>query len=92
VRKEVPKANPRCVGLKCEVKDIFNKELKSAVLKQIKQSIPTLVDKTKGLLFELQERLDSDRGPAVAQVGQCGQTNFYRGQGGHWRRPLVWNR
>jgi len=45
-------ANPRCVALKCEVKDIFDKGLKSAVLKQIKQTVQTLVDKTKGLSFD----------------------------------------
>ena len=45
-------ANPRCVALKCEVKDIFDKALKPAVLKQIKQTVQTLVDKTKGLSFD----------------------------------------
>jgi hypothetical protein len=43
----------RCVALnKCDVKEIFDKDLKSAVLKQIKQTIQTLVAKTKGLAFD----------------------------------------
>jgi hypothetical protein len=45
-------ADPKCVALKCDVKDIFDKDLKPAVLKQIKQTIQTLVDKTKGLAFD----------------------------------------
>jgi hypothetical protein len=42
----------RCVGLKCDVKEIFDKDLKPAVLKQIKETVKTLVDKTKGLAFD----------------------------------------
>ena len=47
-------ANPKCVALKCEVKDIFDKDLKTAVLKQIKQTVQTQVDKnkSKGLSFD----------------------------------------
>ena len=46
-------ANPKCVALnKCEVKDIFDQDLKSAVLKQIKQTVQTQVDKTNGLTFD----------------------------------------
>lgn len=45
-------ADERCVALKSEVKDVFDKALKPAVLKQIKETIKTLVDKTKGLSFE----------------------------------------
>src|SRR5262245_6711578 len=52
-RKGIPMANPKCVALnKCEVKDIFDKDLKSAVFKQIKQTVQTLVDKTNGLTFD----------------------------------------
>jgi len=39
------------VGLKCEVKKIFNKDLKDAVLDQIKETIKASVDGTKGLVF-----------------------------------------
>ena len=45
-------ANPRCVALKCEVKDIFDKDLKSAVLKQIKQTVKVQIDKNKALSFD----------------------------------------
>jgi hypothetical protein len=45
-------ANAKCVALKCEVKDIFEKALRPAVLKQIKQTVQTLVDKSKGLPFD----------------------------------------
>lgn|SRR5262245_24636931 len=46
-------ANPKCVALnKCEVKDTFDKRLNSAVLKQIKQTVQALVDKTNGLAFD----------------------------------------
>lgn len=45
-------ANPKCVALQCEIKDIFDKDLKPAVFKQIKQTVQTLVDKTKGLSFD----------------------------------------
>lgn len=44
----------KCVALKCEVKAIFDPALKTAVLKQIRQSVQTLVDqnKSKGLFFD----------------------------------------
>ena len=45
-------SNPKCVALKCEVKDIFDKNLTSAVLKQIKQTVQTQIDKSKGLSFD----------------------------------------
>jgi hypothetical protein len=45
-------ANQKCVALKCEVKDIFDKDLKSAVLKQIKQTVKTQIDKNKALSFD----------------------------------------
>jgi len=45
-------ANPKCVALKCEVKDIFDKALKPAVFKQIKKTVQTQVDKTNGLSFD----------------------------------------
>jgi hypothetical protein len=45
-------ANPKCVALKCEVKDIFDKAFKPAVLKQIKQTVQAQVDKTNGLSFD----------------------------------------
>src|SRR5438067_2338855 len=43
-----PMANPKCVALQCDIKDIFDKALKAAVAKQVKQTVQTLVDKTKG--------------------------------------------
>jgi hypothetical protein len=45
-------ADERCVALKSDVKDIFDKALKPAALKQIKQTIQAVVDKTKGLSFD----------------------------------------
>lgn len=41
-------AKDRCVGLKCEVKDIFDKGLSKAVLKQMSETVQKLVDKHKG--------------------------------------------
>jgi hypothetical protein len=49
---EIPMADQKCVALKCEVKEIFDKDLKPAVLQQIKKTVQTLVDKTNGLAFE----------------------------------------
>lgn len=40
------------VGLKCEVKKIFDKDLTKAVLKQIKDTIETSVNGAKGLVFD----------------------------------------
>jgi hypothetical protein len=45
-------ANPKCVALKCEIKDIFDKALKPAVLKQITETVQAQVDKSKGLSFD----------------------------------------
>ena len=45
-------ASPKCVSAKCDVKDIFNKDLKPEVLKQMKLTIQTLVDKSKGLEYK----------------------------------------
>ena len=45
-------ADEKCVALKCDVKDIFDKDLKQAVLQQIKKTIQTMVDKTNGLAFD----------------------------------------
>ncbi len=47
-------AKSKCVGLTCEVKDIFDKALKPAVLEQIKETIQKQVDKnkSKGLFFD----------------------------------------
>ena len=46
-------ANPiKCVSAKCEVKDIFDKALKSAVLEQIRETVENQVNKTKGLSFD----------------------------------------
>jgi hypothetical protein len=44
----------KCVAVNCEVKEIFDKAFKPAVLKQIKQTVQTLVDKnkSKGLIFD----------------------------------------
>src|SRR4051812_42578411 len=40
------------VGLKCDVKKIFDKNLTNAVLKQIGETIETAVIKPKGLTFD----------------------------------------
>src|SRR5262245_52493479 len=40
------------VGLKCEVKKIFDKDLTKAVLEQIKSTIADAVNGTKGLTFD----------------------------------------
>jgi hypothetical protein len=47
-------ATPKCVALKCEVKDLFDMALKADVLKQIKQTVQAQVDKnkSKGLSFD----------------------------------------
>jgi hypothetical protein len=47
-------ANPKCVAVKCEVKEIFDKALKPAVLKQVRTTVQTLVDKnkSKGIVFD----------------------------------------
>ena len=45
-------ATPRCVALKCEVNDLFDKDLKPAVLKQIKQTVKAQVDKNDALSFD----------------------------------------
>src|ERR1041384_1004733 len=45
-------AAPKCVSAKCVVKDIFDKDLTPAVLKQMKKTVQTLVDKNAGLEFK----------------------------------------
>ena len=45
-------ADPKCVALKCEVNDLFDKALKPVVLKQIRETVQTQVDKQKGLSFD----------------------------------------
>ena len=45
-------ANPKCVALKCEVNEIFDKALKPAVLKQIKQTVKAQIDKNNALSFD----------------------------------------
>jgi hypothetical protein len=45
-------ANDTCVALQCEIKDIFDKDLKKPVLKQIKETIEPLVNKAKGFTFD----------------------------------------
>ncbi len=40
------------VGLKCDVKKIFDKDMTKAVLKQIGETIEAAVNKTKGLTFD----------------------------------------
>lgn len=47
-------AKTRCVAVKCVVKDIFDKALKPAVLKQIEKTVQNQVDKnkSKGLVFD----------------------------------------
>ncbi len=41
-------ANDKCVAIKCEVKDIFDKGLSKAVLKQMGETVQKLVNKKKG--------------------------------------------
>jgi hypothetical protein len=45
-------ADEKCVAAKCDVKKIFNKDLTKPVCEQIKDTIETLVNKTKGLVFD----------------------------------------
>jgi hypothetical protein len=46
-------ANPtKCVSAKCDVKEIFDKALKSAVLEQALETIKNQVEKNKQLSFE----------------------------------------
>jgi hypothetical protein len=47
-------ANQKCVGLKCEVKDIFDKKLTDPVLEQMEETIQALIDgsKAKGLYYD----------------------------------------
>jgi len=45
-------ANPKCVALKCEVKDVFDSKFEPAVRKQIRETVQKLVDKNKGLTFD----------------------------------------
>ena len=40
------------VGLKCDVKKIFDKDMTKAVLKQIGETIESAVNKAKGLTFD----------------------------------------
>src|SRR5215213_9645039 len=42
----------KSIGLKCEVKKIFDKGLTKAVLQQIKDTIEASVNGTKGLVFD----------------------------------------
>jgi hypothetical protein len=47
-------AKDKCVGLKCEVKKIFDKKLTDPVLEQMEETIQTLIDgsKAKGLYYD----------------------------------------
>src|SRR5262249_46411056 len=46
-------STPKCVAVnRCEIKDIFDKDLKSAIFKQIKQTIRAQVDRANGLTFD----------------------------------------
>ena len=45
-------ANSTCVALKSDVNDVFDKSLKPVVLEQVKKTVQTLVDKSKGLSFD----------------------------------------
>jgi hypothetical protein len=45
-------AGDKCVAAKCEVKKIFDKDLTKPVCDQMKDTIETLVNKTKGLVFD----------------------------------------
>jgi len=42
-------ADPRCVSISCDVKDIFDKKFKAAVLAKIKQTVTTLINKNNAL-------------------------------------------
>lgn len=45
-------ADDKCVGVKCEVKNIFEKEFAKPVCREMQDTIESLVNKTKGLKFE----------------------------------------
>ncbi len=45
-------ADGTCVALQCEISDIFDKNLKKPVLKQIKETIEPIVNKAKGFTFD----------------------------------------
>ncbi len=45
-------AGEKCVAAKCEVKKIFDKNLTKPVCDQMTDTIETLVNKTKGLVFD----------------------------------------
>jgi len=45
-------ANLKCVSAKCVIKSIFDKDLSAAVLKQMKLTIQTQVDKNSALEFK----------------------------------------
>jgi hypothetical protein len=45
-------ANATCVKLKCEVKEIFDKNLKKDILEEMEKTIQPLIDGTKGLKFD----------------------------------------
>jgi hypothetical protein len=45
-------ADQKCVAIKADVKDIFDKALKPAVTDQITETVKALVAKTKGLAFD----------------------------------------
>ena len=43
-------ADPKCVSAKCDIKDIFDKDLKPAVLKQMRQTLERELNKKKDVL------------------------------------------
>jgi hypothetical protein len=45
-------ADPKCVAAQVEFKDIFNKDLKDPITKQVKDTIEPLVNKTDGLAYD----------------------------------------
>ena len=45
-------ADDKCVAAKCDVKKIFDKGLTKPVCEQIQETIETMVNKTKGLVFD----------------------------------------
>ena len=45
-------ADLKCVSAKCVIKSIFDKDLSPSVLKQMKVTVQTLVDKNSGLEFK----------------------------------------
>jgi hypothetical protein len=52
LKGNLPMADDKCVGVKCEVKNIFERDFAKPVCKEMQDTIESLVNKTKGLKFE----------------------------------------